>query len=80
MSEVKQKHANNEAILFCDFVVEKEASGLSKKSIDNCKDVYARFVREAEIKAEHITKNAQLDGKQIVYEMKQEANKEIQEM
>lgn len=38
-----------------------------------------KIVRDAEIKAEHITKNAQLDGKQIVYEMKQEANKEIQE-
>ena len=38
-----------------------------------------KIIREAEIKAEHITKNAQLDGKQIVIEMKQEANKEIQE-
>ena len=38
-----------------------------------------KIVRDAEIKAEHITKNAQLDGKQAVYEMKQEANKEIQE-
>ncbi len=38
-----------------------------------------KIIREAEIKAEHITKNAQLDGKQTVYEMKQEANKEIQE-
>ena len=39
----------------------------------------SKILREAEIKAEHITKNAQLDGKQAVYEMKQEANKEIQE-
>ena len=38
-----------------------------------------KIIREAEIKAEHITKNAQLDGKQVVYEMKQEANKELQE-
>ena len=38
-----------------------------------------KIVRDAEIRAEHITKNAQLDGKQIVYELKQEANKEIQE-
>ena len=38
-----------------------------------------KILRDAEIKAEHITKNAQLDGKQTVYEMKQEANKEIQE-
>ncbi len=38
-----------------------------------------KIIREAEIKAEHITKNAQLDGKQAVIELKQEANKEIQE-
>ena len=38
-----------------------------------------KIIREAEIKAEHITKNAQLDGKQAIYEMKQEANKEIAE-
>ena len=38
-----------------------------------------KIIREAEIKAEHIAKNAQLDGKQAIYEMKQEANKEIQE-
>ncbi len=38
-----------------------------------------KIIRDAEIKAEHITKNAQLDGKQAVYEMKQEANKEIHE-
>ena len=40
---------------------------------------YKKIIREAEIKAEHITKNAQLDGKQTIIEMKQEANKEIQE-
>ena len=34
-----------------------------------------KIIRDAEIKAEHIAKNAQLDGKQAVYEMKQEANK-----
>ncbi len=38
-----------------------------------------KIIHEAEIKAEHITKNAQLDGKQAVYEMKQEAEKEIRE-
>ncbi len=38
-----------------------------------------KIIRDAEIKAEHLTKNAQLDGKQIVYEMKQEADKEIKE-
>ena len=38
-----------------------------------------KIIRDAEIKAEHIAKNAQLDGKQAVYEMKQEANKEIHE-
>ena len=30
-----------------------------------------KIIRDAEIKAEHITKNAQLDGKQAVYELKQ---------
>ena len=38
-----------------------------------------KIIREAEIKAEHITKNAQIDGKQAINEMKQEANKEIHE-
>ena len=38
-----------------------------------------KIIRDAEIKAEHLTKNAQLDGKQVVYEMKQEADKEIKE-
>lgn len=38
-----------------------------------------KIIRDAEIKAEHIAKNAQLDGKQAVYEMKQEADKEIKE-
>ena len=39
----------------------------------------SKIIRDAEIKAEHIAKNAQLDGKQAVYEMKQEADKEIKE-
>lgn len=39
----------------------------------------AKIIRDAEIKSEHIAKNAQLDGKQVVYEMKQEADKEIKE-
>ena len=38
-----------------------------------------KIIREAEIKAEHLTKNAQLDGKQAVLEMKQEADREIKE-
>ena len=38
-----------------------------------------KIIRDAEIKAEHIAKNAQLDGKQTIYEMKQEADKEIKE-
>ena len=38
-----------------------------------------KIIRDAEIKAEHIAKNAQLDGKQAVNELKQEANKEIHE-
>ena len=39
----------------------------------------AKTIREAEIKSDHIIKNAQLDGKQTVQEMKQEADKEIKE-
>lgn len=38
-----------------------------------------KIIRDAEIKAEHITKNAQLDGKQTIYEMKIEAEKEFKE-
>ena len=38
-----------------------------------------KIIRDAEIKAEHITKNAQIDGKQAVNELKQEANREIHE-
>ena len=38
-----------------------------------------KIIREAEIKAEHIIKNAQLDGKQTINEMKNEADKEIKE-
>jgi ribonuclease Y len=55
-------------IFFVPFFRKQRAANNAKK-----------IIREAEIKAEHITKNAQLDGKQIVIEMKQEANKEIQE-
>ena len=39
----------------------------------------SKIIREAEIKAEHIAKNAQLDGKQAVIEMKNEAEKDIRE-
>ena len=38
-----------------------------------------KIIRDAEIRAEHIVKNAQLDGKQAVNEMKNEADKEIKE-
>ena len=55
-------------VLFIPFFKKQRASKNAQK-----------ILRDAEIKAEHITKNAQLDGKQTVYEMKQEANKEIQE-
>jgi hypothetical protein len=36
-----------------------------------------KIIRDAEIKGDHIVKNAQLDGKQTIFEMKQEADKEI---
>jgi len=55
-------------ILLVPFFKKQRASNSAKK-----------IIHEAEIKAEHITKNAQLDGKQTIIEMKQEANKEIQE-
>ena len=45
-------------ILFVPFFKKTRASSSAKK-----------IIRDAEIKAEHITKNAQLDGKQAVYEM-----------
>ena len=38
-----------------------------------------KIIREAEIKAEHITKNAKLDGKQAAAEYKQEVEKELKE-
>ena len=46
-----------------------------KRAENNAK----KIIRDAEIKAEHITKNAQLDGKQTIQEMKNEADKEIRE-
>lgn len=46
MSKVKRKHANSEAFLFADFIAEKEASGLSKKSIQNYETVHSRYLRE----------------------------------
>ena len=55
-------------VFFVPFFKKLRAQGQAKK-----------IIREAEIKAEHITKNAQLDGKQAIIEMKQEANREIQE-
>jgi len=55
-------------ILLLPVFKKKRAEGSSKK-----------IIRDAEIKAEHIKKSAQLDGKQIVIEMKQDANREIQE-
>ena len=53
-------------ILFVPFFKKQRANKAAQK-----------IIRDAEIKAEHIAKNAELDGKQAVYEMKQEANKEI---
>ena len=39
----------------------------------------SKILRDAEIRAEHTVKNAQLDAKQMTYELKQEAEKEIRE-
>lgn len=55
MPIIKRKHTNDEGLLFCDFIAEKETSGLSNKSIQNYKDVYARFVREV---GQKISKNS----------------------
>lgn len=55
-------------VLFVPFFRKQRANNRAQK-----------IIRDAEIKAEHIAKNAQLDGKQAVYEMKQEADKEIKE-
>lgn len=38
-----------------------------------------KIVRDAEIKGEHITKNAELDAKQIIFEGKQKLEKEVKE-
>ena len=38
-----------------------------------------KLIRDAEIRADHIIKNAQIDGKQAVNELKQEASKEFRE-
>jgi len=46
MPKVKRKHANSEAFYFADFIAEKEASGLSKKSIQNYIDVHSKYIRE----------------------------------
>ena len=46
MTKIVRKHTDDEGLLFYDFVVEKEASGLSKKSIKNYKEVYSLFVKE----------------------------------
>ncbi len=55
-------------VIFIPFFKKRRAETSAKK-----------IIRDAEIKAEHIQKNAQLDGKQTVQEMKNEAEKEIRE-
>ena len=55
-------------VIFVPFFKKRRAETNAKK-----------IIRDAEIKAEHIQKNAQLDGKQTVQEMKNEADKEIRE-
>ena len=55
-------------IFFIPFFKKKRAQDKAK-----------RIIRDAEIKAEHITKNAKLDGKQAALEYKQEVEKELKE-
>ena len=45
MPEVKRKSAKNEEILFGDFVVEKEASGLSKNIKKSMLDSYLKTTK-----------------------------------
>ena len=55
----------------------KPPKGCKKiKKIRKANKASRKILRDAEIKAEHIIKNAQLDGKQAIFEMKQEADKE----
>ena len=57
MTEIKRKQTDDEGLLFYEFIVEKESSGLSKKSIKNYKEVYSLYVKEVgkKISSESIT-------------------------
>lgn len=46
MLQIKRKHIDNTGLLFCDFIAEKEAEGLSKKSLDNYREVFHRYTLE----------------------------------
>ena len=46
MPKIKRKMIKNENLLFNDFIVEKEANGLAKKSIENYVKVYERYCKE----------------------------------
>ena len=45
MPKIKRKMIKNENLLFNDFIVEKEANGLAKKSIENYVKVYERYCK-----------------------------------
>lgn len=50
---MKRKQGKNEGLFFCDFITEKEASGLSKQSIINYKKVYAAYKSKTTRKLSH---------------------------
>ena len=60
--KVKLKSTVNEVIFFKNFIVEKEALGLSKKSIENYKKVYSKFTKDIgeKISKESISKWIQM--------------------
>lgn len=71
--------------LFVGILVGAVAGGLVIKllptfGLKNAQNKVKRVIKDAEIRAEQITRSAQLDAKTTVYEMKAEAEKEIKEM
>lgn len=52
---MKRKQGKNEGLFFCDFIAEKEASGLSKQSIINYKKVYAAYKAQTNRKISQIS-------------------------
>ncbi|MCQ2799169.1 MAG: ribonuclease Y [Bacilli bacterium] len=60
------------AYIILNFVLNSKVKGAEKSS--------KQIMREAEVKAERLKKNAEIDAKQTVFEMKQQAQNEIRQM